>query len=301
MKIFSTNKCKKFIEDKNEFEIIQFQDGEILAKINVPLRNEDVIIIGSTKEHTDLMEVLFLSDACKRAGCNHITLIVPYLSYMRQDRRGGSRVSHGSRVIANMIEASGIKRVIAFDVHASQIDGCYNIPFDNIPMQSIYKTTLDLLKNQLKNPIICSPDAGGIKRAESMNIYDWNLVFCSKTRKEANIVSSMQLIGDVKNKDVIIIDDMIDTGGTICKCADLLKEHGASSINVIVTHGLFNGKAIENIRNSKIDHFYYTDTTNKKINDLYHILIQVEIKQTVDNIIKSITNNKSLKEFLYHE
>jgi len=294
----TTTAFREYVHQSNPdiYTLKTFADGEISAEFNESIRNEKICIIGSIQpSHENLMEIIMLSDAARRAGADEIVLITSYLGWSRQDRRGGKRVNHGGRAIANMLEGAGITRIVTLDVHAAQIDGCYNIPFDNIGIDSVFGHTIENLKDTLDNICICSPDQGGIKRAEVLNKGRWPSVFCLKERKEANIVSKMELIGNVKGKNVIIVDDILDTGGTLCKAAELIIENGALSVRAMITHGLFNGKAIELINNSVIKKVYVSNSiskTNTIVNDKIEV---VKIENMLADILQSIEFDQSLK------
>jgi ribose-phosphate pyrophosphokinase len=242
---------------KADLEVKRFADGEILPIFNESIRDQDLCIVGSTDQpHDNLFEVLLIADAARRSGARRICLINPYYGYARQDRRGESRCSHGSKMVANLMEIAGIDQIVTFDIHALQIDGNFNIPFTNITVDKIFNNTL--IERFGKDPedlVLCSPDAGGMKRVELVNSIftkPREVVTILKRRTEANKVDSMQLIGDVRGKVVLIIDDILDTGGTLCKAVDYLLDEGAVAVHACITHGLLSRDACKSIAHSKL-------------------------------------------------
>lgn len=238
----------------------QFSDGEMSPFIGESVRGHDVFIIQSTFAPADnLMELLLMVDAAKRASAANVNVIIPYFGYARQDRKDKPRVAIAAKMIANLLSAAGADRIMACDLHADQIQGFFDIPVDHLDGSYIFVPYLKSLN--LKDIMFASPDVGGIKRARNFaKFFNAELAVCDKHRKEANKIESMRLIGEVAGKDVILVDDLVDTAGTICKAAALLKENGATSVRAVCTHAVLSGKAYENIEGSVLEELVVTDT-----------------------------------------
>lgn len=238
----------------------QFSDGEFQPVINDSIRGNHVFIIQSTFQPSDnLMELLMLADACKRASAKYVTVVMPYYGYARQDRKDRPRVSIASKLVADLVTVAGASRVMTMDVHADQIQGFFNIPLDHLFGSSIFIPYLSSLN--LDNLCIAAPDVGSTKRARYYaQQFNCEMVICDKYRKKHNEVAEMTLIGDVKGKNVILVDDIIDTGNTLCKAADLLMEYGAISVRAMCTHPVLSGKAYENVENSSLVELAVSDT-----------------------------------------
>jgi ribose-phosphate pyrophosphokinase len=247
-------------ETLGDVDYQQFSDGEMSPFLAESVRGHEVFIIQSTFPPSDnLMELLLMVDAAKRASADSINVVIPYFGYARQDRKDKPRVSIAAKLIANLISAAGATRIMACDLHADQIQGFFDIPVDHLDGSYIFVPYLKSLK--LADIMFASPDVGGIKRARSFaKFFDAELAVCDKYRKEANKVSSMRLIGEVEGKDVVLVDDLVDTAGTICKAAVLLKEKGAKSVRAVCTHPVLSGKAYENIENSVLEELAVSDT-----------------------------------------
>lgn len=247
-------------ESLGEVNYQQFSDGELSPFIAESVRGHEVFIIQSTFAPSDnLMELLLMVDASKRASASSVNVIMPYFGYARQDRKDRPRVSIGAKLIANLISAAGADRIMTCDLHAEQIQGFFDIPVDHLDGAYIFVPYLKSLG--LKDIMFASPDVGGIKRARSFaKFFDAELAVCDKYRKEANSVTSMRLIGEVEGKDVVLVDDLVDTAGTICKAAVLLKEKGAKSVRAACTHPVLSGNAYETIENSVLEEIVVTDT-----------------------------------------
>ncbi|MEM6359358.1 MAG: ribose-phosphate pyrophosphokinase [Bacteroidota bacterium] len=241
-------------------EIQIFSDGEMAPYFAESVRGCDVFLIQSTFGPTDnLMELLLMVDAAKRASAKYVTIVVPYFGYARQDRKDRPRVAIAAKLMANLLSAAGADRIMTCDLHADQIQGFFDIPVDHLDGTAIFVPYLRSLK--LENLIFASPDVGGVKRTRSFaKFFGADLVVCDKYRERANEVASMRLIGDVKGKDVVMVDDLIDTGGTMCKAASLLMENGASSVRAVVTHPVLSGKAYDNIDNSVLEELVVSDS-----------------------------------------
>ncbi len=238
----------------------QFSDGEMSPFIGESVRGHDVFIVQSTFAPADnFMELLLMIDAAKRASALNVNVIIPYFGYARQDRKDKPRVAIAAKLIANLLSAAGANRIMTCDLHADQIQGFFDIPVDHLDGNYIFVPYLKSLN--LENIIFATPDVGGIKRARSFaKFFNADLAVCDKYRKEANKIESMRLIGEVEGKDVILIDDLVDTAGTICKAAALLKEKGASTVRAICTHPVLSGNAYENIQNSVLEELVVSDT-----------------------------------------
>ena len=247
-------------EPLGEVNYQQFSDGEMSPFIAESVRGHEVFLIQSTFAPADnLMELLLMVDAAKRASASSINVVIPYFGYARQDRKDKPRVAIAAKLIANLISAAGATRIMACDLHADQIQGFFDIPVDHLDGSYIFVPYLKSLK--LPDIMFASPDVGGIKRARQFAKYfDAELAVCDKFRKEANKIESMRLIGEVEGKDVVLVDDLIDTAGTICKAASLLKEKGAKSVRAVCTHAVLSGKAYENIENSALEEVAVSDT-----------------------------------------
>ncbi len=238
----------------------QFSDGEFQPVINDSIRGNHVFILQSTFQPSDnLMELLMLIDACKRASAKYVTVVMPYYGYARQDRKDRPRVSIASKLVADLVTVAGASRVMTMDVHADQIQGFFNIPLDHLFGSTIFIPYLRSLN--LDNLCIAAPDVGSTKRARYYAQYfNCDMVICDKYRKKHNEVAEMTLIGDVRGKNVILVDDIIDTGNTLCKAADLLIENGAISVRAMCTHPVLSGKAYENVENSSLVELAVSDT-----------------------------------------
>lgn len=242
----------------------RFSDGEMAVSYDESVRGSYCYIIQSTFPPADnIMELLLMVDAAKRASAQYVTLVVPYFGYARQDRKDKPRVSIAAKLVANLMQASGADRVITMDLHAGQIQGFFDVPMDHLDGLAVFLPYLKNLKQE--NLIIASPDVGGVKRAREFAVrLGVDLVICDKHRKKANEIASMQLIGDVQGADVVLVDDLIDTGGTLCKAAQLMLDKGAKSVRAIATHPILSGKAYENIENSVLTEVAVTDTIPTK-------------------------------------
>jgi ribose-phosphate pyrophosphokinase len=247
-------------EPLGEVNYQQFSDGEMSPFIAESVRGHEVFLIQSTFAPADnLMELLLMIDAAKRASASSINVVIPYFGYARQDRKDKPRVAIAAKLIANLLSAAGATRIMACDLHADQIQGFFDIPVDHLDGSYIFVPYLKSLN--LADIMFASPDVGGIKRARQFAKYfNAELAVCDKFRKEANKIESMRLIGEVEGKDVVLVDDLIDTAGTICKAAALLKEKGAKSVRAVCTHAVLSGKAYENIENSVLEEVAVSDT-----------------------------------------
>ena len=286
-------------EDIVPYELLKFSDGELCVELRAPVRGDDVIMVSSISEpvNENLVKVLIATDTLKRASAKSITLISPYLGYSRQDRRVKPWQPVSARLIADVLETAGINRIITCDLHAAQIEGFYSIPIDNLPILRIlgsrWRRTLPK-DVDVKDLVVVSPDAGGVTRARSfMNeALIPNMAAIIKYRERPNEVSSMQVIGDVKDKTAVIIDDLVDTGGTLIKAAGELKRLGAKKVYVFTTHGVLSNGAIERISNSTdIDKLYITDTIDKTKEIINDKIEYIDISDIIIGVINTFRNN----------
>ena len=240
--------------------VTRFSDGEFAVSYEESIRGRDVFLVQSTFPNSDnLMELLLMIDAAKRASARNIIAVIPYFGWARQDRKDKPRVSIGAKLIADLLMVAGIDRVTTMDLHADQIQGFFDVPVDHLYASGVILPYLQSL--QLENLVIASPDVGGSKRANTYAKYlGCPLVLCNKTRARANVVESMQIIGDVVGKNVIIIDDMVDTAGTITKAADIMKEAGALSVRACASHCVMSGPASERVEKSALEEIVFTDS-----------------------------------------
>ncbi len=240
--------------------ISTYSDGEFQPALEDSVRGRRIFIIGSTHPSSDnLMEMLLICDAAKRASARHITAVMPYFGWARQDRKDKPRVPIAAKLIAKMLETAGATRIVTMDLHADQIQGFFEKPVDHLYASTIFMPHLKSLN--LDNLTIASPDMGGSKRAYAYSKHlKCDVVICYKQRLKANIIAHMELIGDVKGKNVVLVDDMVDTAGTLTKAADLMMERGALSVRALATHGILSGSAIERIENSQLVELIISDT-----------------------------------------
>ena len=252
--------AKKFGEPLGKVNIQTFSDGEIGVEFKESIRGRFVFLIQSTFAPTDnLMELLLMIDAAKRASAYKVIAVIPYYGYARQDRKDRPRVAIGSKLVANMLVAAGADRVITMDLHAPQIQGYFDIPVDHLDSSAIFIPYIENL--QLENLTFAAPDVGSANRIrEVASYFECEMVICDKHRKRANEIASMVLIGDVTGKDVVLIDDICDTGGTLAKSAALMKEKGARSVRALCTHPVLSGNAYMNIENSVLEELVVCDT-----------------------------------------
>lgn len=268
-KIFTGTAYPEFAEEVARFLDVpvanaivgKFSDGEINVQISESVRGKDIFIIQPTCAPTNdnLMELLVMTDAFRRSSARTINAIIPYFGYARQDRKAAPRVPITAKLVANLMETAGVDRIVTMDLHAGQIQGFFDVPVDNLYGSIIFR---DYIKQKnLPNPIIASPDIGGVSRARYFaDQLGFDLVIVDKKREKANVSEVMNIIGDVEGKDVILVDDMIDTAGTMCKAAEVLKKHGAKSVMALGTHPVLSGPAIERIENSVLDEIVMTNT-----------------------------------------
>lgn len=270
----------------------RFSDGEFSPSFEETVRGDTVFIIQSTIAPADnLLELLLMVDAAKRASAKEIVAVIPYFGYARQDRKDKPRVAIGSKLVANMLSAAGITRIITMDLHADQIQGFFEVPVDHLYASSIF---LPYLKQHGGSDLVmAAPDTGGTKRANSYaKALDCSLAICYKQRKKANEVSNMTVIGDVRDKDVILIDDICDTAGTLAKSADMMLENGARSVRAMITHPVLSGPAYERISNSGLCELIVTDTI--PLRDIHPKIKVLSVAEIFASVIDNIIHKKSI-------
>ena len=258
--VLAENIAKHYGQELGKIIIQEFSDGEFEPVLEQSVRGARVFLIGSTFPPADnLLELLLMIDAAKRASAKNITVVIPYFGLARQDRKDKPRAPIGAKLVANLLTAAGATRIMTMDLHADQIQGFFEIPVDHLYASTIF---IDyVLSHNIEDLTIASPDMGGAKRAKNYASHlGAEVVICYKERKKANEIAEMMLIGNVEGRNVILIDDMIDTAGTLCRAADIIMEKGAKSVRAMATHGILSGKAYENIQNSKLTEVLVTDT-----------------------------------------
>lgn len=240
--------------------VARFSDGEFSPSFNESIRGCDVFIIQSTFAPSDnLMELLLLIDAAKRASAHYITAVIPYFGFARSDRKDKPRVSIASKLVANLLSAAGVTRIMTMDLHAPQIQGFFDVPVDHLEPSSLFVPYIESL--DLPHLTIAAPDMGGVNRARGYaKHFNAEMVICDKHRKQANEIDSMTVIGEVEGRDIILVDDIVDTAGTLTKAADMLFDRGARSVRALCTHAVLSGKAYERLENSRINELVVTDT-----------------------------------------
>lgn len=269
-----------------------FSDGELFVKFDESVRGQVIFVIAKVHmPYENFFELLMTIDAARRSSVREVILVIPYLPHSRQERREGLRTAISSRMVADMIQVMGADRLVTLDLHTNAIEGFYKIPLD--PLSSMKLFIDHIRKQNLPDLCLCSPDFGGIKRIKqykkNLNV---EMVVINKERLKANQVESMEIIGDVHGKNVIIVDDLVDTAGTLCAAADLLVASGAKSVRAYCTHGILSGRALENLQNSKIEKLFISDTVIEKID---HPKVEIVscapiLATAIDNVIQ----NKSL-------
>jgi ribose-phosphate pyrophosphokinase len=284
--------CEKLGCPLGNMNIQYFADGEFVVSYEESIRGCEVYLVQSTFPNSDnLLELLLMIDAAKRASARKVIPVIPYFGWARQDRKDKPRVSIGAKLIADLLSTAGIDRVITLDLHADQIQGFFDVPVDHLLASSIFLPYIQSMK--LEDLVIASPDVGGSKRASSYAKYlGVDLVLCHKQRAKANVVESMKIIGDVQGKNVIILDDMVDTAGTITKAADLMIENGALSVRAFASHGVLSDPATERIEKSKLTAIYFTDSIPlKKESEKIKVL---SVADLIANTIINVNTNKSI-------
>lgn len=286
--------AREFGAELGNVKLQRFSDGEFSPSIEETVRGKEVVIVQSTFPPSDnLMELLLLIDAAKRASAKRIIAVMPYFGLARQDRKDKPRVAIGAKLVANLLTAAGVDRVITMDLHAEQIQGFFEVPVDHLYASTIFVPYLQNLK--LPDLVIAAPDTGGTKRANAYaKILGCDLAICYKQRKVANQVDSMTVIGDVKGKNVVLIDDMVDTAGTLCKAADMMMEHGAVSVRAICTHPVLSGKAYENIAASQLQQLIVTDSIPVRDDVPAGKIKVLSIARLFADVLHNLMENKSI-------
>ena len=274
--------------------LVEFSDGEFEPSFDETVRGSDVFLIQSTTPPSDnLMELLLMIDAAKRASAANIISVIPYFGYARQDKKGKPRVPIGAKLVANLLSAAGVNRIMTIDLHADQIQGFFEFPVDHLYASELFVE--DIEKLNLDNLVIASPDMGGSKRA---NVYakllDVGVVICYKERAKANEIGDMKILGDIKGKDVVIIDDMVDTAGTLVKAADLMINNGATSVRAYCTHGILSGEAYNRLDQSKITELVITDTIPKHHSSSK--VREISVADFLANTIQALVTNQSISK-----
>ena len=288
----AANIAKSFGASLGDVKVSVFSDGKFQPSFEETVRGQDVFIVQSTMPPTEnLFELLLLVDAARRASARKIIAVIPYFGFARQDRKDKPRVAIGAKLIANMLMAAGVDRIMTMDLHADQIQGFFEVPVDHLFASTLFFNEINDLNRD--NLVVAAPDAGGAKRANSYaKNLNCGLVLCHKNRKKANEIAEMTVIGDVVGKDVVIIDDMCDTAGTLTTAADLLMEKGAKSVRAFTTHAVLSGPAFERIAASKLTELIVTDTIPlQKHSDKIRV---VSVADLFADVIKRLVNNESI-------
>jgi len=286
--------AKAYGADLGKESIVQFSDGEFEPSFEETVRGAEVYLIQSTIPPSDnLMELLMMIDAAKRASAHNIIAVMPYFGYARQDKKGKPRVPIAAKLVANLLSAAGVDRIITMDLHADQIQGFFEVPVDHLYSSTLFIPYIKSLN--LPNLIIASPDMGGSKRANTYaKFLNSEVVICYKHREKANVISKMMVIGDVKGKDVVIIDDMVDTAGTLTKAADLMIEQGATSVRAICTHGVLSSNAYQRLDDSKLEELVITNTIPKTHKSIK--VKEVSVADLFASTISSGLSNQSISD-----
>jgi ribose-phosphate pyrophosphokinase len=274
--------------------IQRFSDGEFQPSIEETVRGKDVVIIQSTFPPSDnLMELLLLIDAAKRASAKRIVAVIPYFGLARQDRKDKPRVAIGAKLAANLLTAAGVNRVITMDLHAEQIQGFFEVPVDHLYASTLFIPYLQSL--DIPDLLIAAPDTGGTKRANAYaKLLGCDLAICYKQRKVANQVDSITVIGDVKGKNVVIVDDMVDTAGTLCKAADVMLANGAKSVRALCTHPVLSGEAYERIDRSALLEVFVTDSIPLKEGKPTDKIKVLSVSSLFSGVLHNLLENKSI-------
>ena len=304
-KVFSGTKSRYLAEkicqslgcELGDLSITHFADGEFEVCFEESIRGRDVFLVQSTFPNADnLMELLLMIDAAKRASAKTVNAVIPYFGWARQDRKSKPRVSIAAKLVADMLSVAGISRMITRDLHADQEQGFFNVPVDHLYASSVLLPYIQSLN--LENLVIATPDVGGTKRASTYSKFlNCPLVLCNKSRRKANEVASMEIIGDVTDANVVLVDDMVDTAGTITKAADLMKSKGARTVRAIASHCVMSGPASERVQNSALEELVFTDSI--PYNNACSKVKELSIADLIANTIRCVLNNESIsKQYL---
>jgi ribose-phosphate pyrophosphokinase len=290
--VLATKVAESFGVKLGDVKVSVFSDGEFQPSFEETVRGQDVFIVQSTMPPTEnLFELLLLIDAARRASARKIIAVIPYFGFARQDRKDQPRVAIGAKLVANMLMAAGVDRVITMDLHADQIQGFFEVPVDHLYASTLFFGEIEKLDTS--NLVVAAPDAGGAKRANSYaKKLNCGLALCHKHRKRPNEIAEMTVIGDVNGKDVIIIDDMCDTAGTLTTAADLLIEKGAKSVRAFCTHAVLSGPAYDRIASSQLTELIVTDTIPmSQKSDKIRV---ITVSELFGDVIKRLINNESI-------
>ena len=304
-KVFSGTKSRYLAEkicqslgcELGDLSITHFADGEFEVCFEESIRGRDVFLVQSTFPNADnLMELLLMIDAAKRASAKTVNAVIPYFGWARQDRKSKPRVSIAAKLVADMLSVAGISRMITMDLHADQEQGFFNVPVDHLYASSVLLPYIQSLN--LENLVIATPDVGGTKRASTYSKFlNCPLVLCNKSRRKANEVASMEIIGDVTDANVVLVDDMVDTAGTITKAADLMKSKGARTVRAIASHCVMSGPASERVQNSALEELVFTDSI--PYNNACSKVKELSIADLIANTIRCVLNTESIsKQYL---
>jgi ribose-phosphate pyrophosphokinase len=289
--------CEAYGTELGNETVIEFSDGEFEPSFDESIRGANIFLVQSTMPPADnLMELLLMIDAARRASAYKINAVIPYFGFARQDKKGKPRVPIGAKLIANLLTSAGVDRVITMDLHADQIQGFFDIPVDHLYSSSVFIPYIQSLN--LPNLTIASPDMGGSNRANTYaKFLKSEIVICYKHREKANVVGKMLLIGDVKGKDVVLVDDMIDTAGTLTKAADLMIEMGANTVRAVCTHGVFSGPAYQRIDDSRLLEVAVTDTIPKEHGSSK--VKEISISKLFASSIDAVLKNESISRHFF--
>ena len=289
---FAEKVCNSLGCELGNMNIQHFADGEFSVSYEESIRGREVFLIQSTFPNADnLMELLLMIDAAKRASAKSVIAVIPYFGWARQDRKDKPRVAIGAKLIANILITAGIDRLITMDLHADQIQGFFDVPVDHLYASGVFVEYLRSL--QLKNLVLATPDVGGTKRASAYaKFFEVPMVICYKLRKKANVITDMQVLGDVKDMDVLLVDDIVDTAGTITKAAELMMKNGANSVRAIASHAVMSDPATQRVNDSSLTEMIFTDSIpyNKECEKI-RIL---SVADMFANSIKRVCNNESI-------
>ena len=289
--------CEAYGTELGNETVIEFSDGEFEPSFDESIRGANIFLVQSTMPPADnLMELLLMIDAARRASAYKINAVIPYFGFARQDKKGKPRVPIGAKLIANLLTSAGVDRVITMDLHADQIQGFFDIPVDHLYSSSVFIPYIQSLN--LPNLTIASSDMGGSNRANTYaKFLKSEIVICYKHREKANVVGKMLLIGDVKGKDVVLVDDMIDTAGTLTKAADLMIEMGANTVRAVCTHGVFSGPAYQRIDDSRLLEVAVTDTIPKEHGSSK--VKEISISKLFASSIDAVLKNESISRHFF--
>jgi len=290
------NMAKYFGQELGRSSVTVFSDGEFQPCFDESVRGSTVFIIQSTNQPTDnLFELLLMVDAAHRASAYKVVAVMPYFGWARQDRKDKPRVAIGAKLVANLLSAAGVDRIMTMDLHADQIQGFFDVPVDHLYASSIFVPYIKSLN--LENVAIAAPDMGGAKRANAYSRFmNANLVICHKNRDRANQIGEMTIIGDVQGKNVVILDDMVDTAGTLSMAADLMIDNGALSVRAFATHPVLSGPAYDRIESSKMTELVVTDTIPLNLNKVHSKIKVLSVAALFADVINKVYNYQSISD-----